>query len=106
MASNSFFFSTPILRNIDACAIEPRISYSQSRQSKEMDSVNFATSWSGPVAKRPLRETGFDSFTLNDGAVRNRAVFRNNDDSVSDVVKRMIEILRFAGWRNDAIISN
>ena len=30
----------------------------QSRQSKEMDSVNCATSAAGPDAKRPLRETG------------------------------------------------
>jgi len=28
------------------------------RQSKEMDSVNCATSAAGPAAKRPLRETG------------------------------------------------
>src|SRR5208282_223411 len=30
----------------------------QSRQSKEMDSVNSATSAAGPPANRPLRETG------------------------------------------------
>ena len=30
----------------------------QSRQSKEMDSVNWATSAAGPAVNRPLRETG------------------------------------------------
>ena len=35
----------------------------QSRQSKEMDSVNWATSAAGPLAKRPLRDTG-DDFVL------------------------------------------
>ena len=30
----------------------------QRRQSNEIDSVNCATSAAGPVAKRPLRETG------------------------------------------------
>jgi hypothetical protein len=34
------------------------MSCGQSRQSKEMDSVNRATSASGPAANRPLRETG------------------------------------------------
>jgi len=34
-----------------------------SRQSKDMDSVNCATSAAGPEAKRPLRETG-DFFVL------------------------------------------
>jgi hypothetical protein len=32
------------------------------RQSKEIDSVNLATSVPGPEAKRPLRETGEDDF--------------------------------------------
>ena len=41
-----------------AWASEPRMSCRQSRQSKEMDSVNCATSAPGPRAKRPLRETG------------------------------------------------
>lgn len=36
----------------------------QRRQSKEMDSENFATSSAGPAAKRPLRETG-DFFFIN-----------------------------------------
>lgn len=34
------------------------MSWRQSCQSKEMDSVNSATSAAGPLAKRPLRETG------------------------------------------------
>ena len=37
---------------------EPRMSCRQSRRSKEMDSVNCATSAAGPPANRPLRETG------------------------------------------------
>ena len=41
-----------------AWAMEPWMSCRQSRQSKEMDSVNWATSAAGPPAKRPLRETG------------------------------------------------
>ena len=58
MARNSRWVSTPILRSIVAWAIEPGMSCRQSRQSKEMDSVNCATSAAGPPANRPLRETG------------------------------------------------
>ena len=58
MAPASLFDSTPILRSMAAWASEPRMSCRQSRQSKEMDSVNCATSAPGPRAKRPLRETG------------------------------------------------
>ena len=39
--------------------MEPRMSCSHSRQSNEMDSVKRATSAAGPLANRPLRETGF-----------------------------------------------
>src|SRR5260370_20251656 len=41
-----------------ACAMDPRMSCRHSRQSKETDSVNRATSADGPAAKRPLRDTG------------------------------------------------
>ena len=58
MARNSALVSTPIFCNIVAWAIEPRMSCCHSRQSKEMDSVNCATSAPGPPANRPLRETG------------------------------------------------
>ena len=58
MALNSFCFSTPIWCSISACAMEPRMSCRHNRQSKEMDSVNAATSAAGPLENRPLRDTG------------------------------------------------
>jgi hypothetical protein len=64
MALNSFFFSTPIFLSIVAWAMEPAMSCFHSRQSKEMDSVNCATSAAGPLANRPLRETGDFWFVL------------------------------------------
>jgi hypothetical protein len=45
-------------RNIVAWAIDPWMSCFHNRQSKEMDSVNSATSAAGPLVNRPLRETG------------------------------------------------
>jgi glutamine synthetase type III len=58
IACSSFFVRTPILQSISAWAIEPRMSCRHRRQSKEMDSVNWATSALTLLAKRPLRETG------------------------------------------------
>jgi hypothetical protein len=51
-----------------AWAMEPWRSCFHSRQSKEMDSVNWATSAAGPLAKTPLRDTG-DDFVLTTGFV-------------------------------------
>src|SRR5688572_8449044 len=62
MSLNSALVSKPTLCSMVACAMEPRISCSHSRQSNEMDSVNAATSAEGPDLKRPLRETGLDFF--------------------------------------------
>ena len=64
IARNSAFVSTPIFCSISACAIEPRMSCRHSRQSNEMDSVNRATSAPGPLANRPLRDTGDVFFML------------------------------------------
>src|SRR6185503_8219156 len=58
IARDSAVVSTPIAFSIVACAIEPAMSWRHSRQSKEMDSENAATSAPGSPAKRPLRETG------------------------------------------------
>src|SRR6478736_967777 len=66
MALASALVSTPIFSNIVAWVIEPRMSCFQSRQSKEMDSENAATSAPGPPANRPLRETG-DFFFIRCG---------------------------------------
>src|SRR5271165_6663386 len=58
MADSSILVRTPIWRSMAAWASEPWMSWRQRRQSKEMDSVNWATSAPGPLEKRPLRETG------------------------------------------------
>src|SRR3954469_9604894 len=58
MAFNSAGVRMPIFCSMPACAMEPRISWRQSRQSNPMDWVNWATSDAGPDSKRPLRETG------------------------------------------------
>ncbi len=58
IARNSVLVSNPTFRSIVAWATEPCRSCRQSLQSKEIDSVNCATSAAGPLAKRPLREMG------------------------------------------------
>ena len=63
----SALVSTPIFCSMVARTIEPRSHCRQSRQSKEMDSENAATSAPGPLANRPLRETG-DFFFIKAGA--------------------------------------
>src|SRR5437867_2564132 len=62
---HSAFVSSPIFRSMAACAIDPRMSCSQSCQSKEMDSVNRAASAFGRVVKRPERETGAMFFCID-----------------------------------------
>ena len=58
IARSSRCVRQPAFRSIVAWAIDPAMSCRQSRQSKEMDSVNCATAAAGPPANRPLRETG------------------------------------------------
>src|SRR5260221_546532 len=58
MDSSSAWVNKPAFCSIVAWATEPRMSCRQSRQSKEIDSVNRATSAAGPLENRPLRETG------------------------------------------------
>src|SRR5207244_77149 len=58
LATLSALVRIPTFSSIVACAIDPMMSCFQRRQSKEIDSVNRATSSAGPVANRPLRETG------------------------------------------------
>src|ERR1044071_5780281 len=58
MSLRSALVRMPIFSSIVAWAIEPMMSCFQRRQSKEIDSVKAATSAEGPLAKRPLRETG------------------------------------------------
>ena len=45
--------SKPTWASISACAIEPRMSCSKSRRSKEIDSVNCSTRWSVLASNRP-----------------------------------------------------
>src|SRR5205809_964815 len=46
------------------------------------------------------------AITLNDGPVGNHTIFRYDDDSVADVVERVIYIFRLAGGSDDAIATD
>lgn len=58
MEEHSLGDRIPIFASISACAFEPRMSWRQRRQSKEMDSEKAATSADGLEANLPERETG------------------------------------------------
>ena len=59
-----------------ACALEPRMSWRQRRQSKLMDSENAATSADAEAANRPDRETAAGVERVRDGRFMNERIVR------------------------------
>src|SRR5215471_13265319 len=48
----------------------------------------------------------FADLTSYNGSVRDQAVLRDDDDAVSDVIERVVNVIGFAGGRDDHVVPN